>query len=307
MHKALIAIAAIAGLHGGLAVAHSINDKIDVNGLMVGRDYDAQKMKHAGLSCTHDKSLHLRPPQLFVCLGKVSFLGETYTADVDVEQRGGRRVIQTIMLFRNLNDFDGHAIGTSFEDLERKLVAFYGQPDVLRTESPLQPIQYKDSELDYPRNSGEDAWYLPGPVTIMFYESVSDVQPNNPFYIMAADIFFSAKKMGAQFDMPIKHPFPVVLRAPSDGSHTTWTSGDMLVMHELRDVHTYGMKCMITGLPPAQNAKGEYPATLTCVHGFHAIAVPTKQLGDHTHVFLYRGNDLVAEGYVNERKADPSE
>lgn len=289
----------------GAVLTQTTDDKINLHGLIVGDNFDAQKMKHAGLSCESARKEQLSLPSVFACHGKVSLVGEEFTAFADIEQAKGKRIIKMISLDRAMNDFDGHETGISFEDMEKKLVAFYGQPDVLRTESPLQPIQYADRDLAYTRRGGADTWYFPGNITVTYSRSLKDVQSYPPHAVIYAEnIIYYAGKTPAYFNMPINHPFAVTLKA-ANTSHATWADGDTLIMRGASNPQVYGMKCVIHGKPPEPGSKDDYLVTLRCVDGFLSIAVPSPAVSDRTNVFLFKGNDLIANGYVMAHKADP--
>jgi hypothetical protein len=290
----------------GAVLAQSVDAKLNLHGLIVGDKFDSQKMKSAGLSCMSAKKAQQHPPTVLVCVGKVSLVGEDFSAFANVDQVKGKRFINMIMLQHTMNDFEGHYAGISFEDMEQKLIAFFGPPGVLRTESSLQPVQYPDNELAYTRRGGSDTWYVRGNVTVQYEQSVQDVAPDPPHAaIYAATVSYFSEKRPAYFNMPINHPFVVTLTTPSNAAHASWVDGDTLIMRRLDNPQVYGMKCVIQGTPPEPGSKDDHAATLRCDDGFPSIAVPTTDSGDRTKVFLFKGNDLVAGGYVTARKADP--
>lgn len=301
----LLAMAALWMANPGAALAQSLDAKLNLHGLIVGDKFDAQKMKSAGLSCVSASKAQQSPPTVLVCLGKVSLVGEEFSGFVDIDQVKGKRLVAMIMLQHAMNDFDGHYAGISFEGMEQKLVTFFGPPDVLRTESPLQPVQYPDNELAYTRRGGSDTWYVGGN-TVRYEQMLQDVSPDIPHTaIYAATVTYSMEKRSASFNMPINHPFVVMLATASIGSQVSWVDGDNLIMRGRNNPQMYGMKCVIQRKPPEPGSTGNYAAALRCADGFPSIAVPTADSGDRTQVFLFKGNQLVASGYVIARKADP--
>ena len=292
----------------GEAGAQNVDKALTVNGVTIGTALNAAKMKSAGLPCTNSKNkVLLGFGTVALCEGSTSFLGENFHETVFISRNRNQRVIEFVTLCRDMRAENNNIQGISFEELERKLVDFYGMPDVLRTESPLQAIQYGADNV-YGLQSGTNTWYFSKNMSVTYDMLTGHQEEANGPFIPSACVIFYKEKRPAEFDMPKNHFFPVMLKIASKWKNTPLEKGALvrLAFNESIPKTAYAVKCIIADDPPSKGGVDYFETSMLCDDGFQSLANPGNgRLGYKTQIYIFNGKNEVAAGYVNTVKASP--
>jgi uncharacterized protein len=150
---------------------------LEFEGLRLGEVLDDKKARRvlSGFSCRPDKLLSsIEHERVVSCRGSTTFEKQKMDAILDLH---GNHQLASVFLFYDTPYPEEGVISTSVSEMENRLIATYGQPEILRTESAHQPIKYDPKDLiGMPGSSeqfdyGDDQWVFSNGASIVLEPS----------------------------------------------------------------------------------------------------------------------------------------
>lgn len=285
---------------------------LDFKGLQFGQVLDDKKAHEAfqNLDCNSKyakqmaKLMSSIEHQVVVwCEGKTTF--ESQKMDAVVELHGNRRLAEVTLCYDTPYPLEGvNTVPVS--EMEDRLIATYGQPKILRTESRHQPVQYdpKDlSEDSNPLDGGSDEWVFANGASIVLGSCLGHQKEPGGHIFSSEGITFSSDRNVALVTLPAHHAIPIVLTRLSKESENNplWKSDELMTVM----LYAGGKRTCTVGkpIPSITDDRGSrYMTTMTCTD-FVEIGYSPVVPAATTRIHVARGNQLLAVGYIPASKA----
>jgi uncharacterized protein YecT (DUF1311 family) len=284
------------------------NSALIFKDIQLGQILDEKKAREVfeGFAC-RDKNLNkslssIEHRAVVTCTGKVNFEGQEM--DALIELHSGRRLANILLAYDTPYPEEG-VISTSVSEMENRLIATYGQPSILRTESLHQPVQYDSKDLienDDPRDQGGDQWAFADGASINLEPGIGYQKEQGGHIFSKESIWFETGPHGVLVTLPARHAIPVVITnvSPTSGSATLWKSNELMsVMFYEGGKRT----CTVGPLVPSSggNNETEYISTVTCTD-FITVG-DSVESPEFTMISIVRDGRELASGYVPISKA----
>lgn len=259
--------------------------------------------------CHNDKTLdnvlssNGRLP-VFACEGQIMFEHQRMNAVVTVH--AGRRV-SNIMLTYDLPDAEARVRSTSLNELENRLIAAYGEPKILRTQSPHQRVHYKQEYLvdmvHDPSNQGGDLWEFSNGASIVMTPAIIHQEFVGPDIrsIQGEVINFSTDAQGVSVTLPAQHEVPVVFTDLSK----PYSFGQPMEAGELMRVQIGGEEtnCALGKLIHSSiGGMDVYDSTIKCANAID-VGYSTMKWMQPALISLFRSGHKVAFGFIRASQA----
>jgi hypothetical protein len=194
---------------------------------------------------------------------------------------------------------------TSVDEMEDRLIATYGQPDVLRPESKRQPVQYDPKDLlpGNPLNQGSDLWIFAHGASISMGWCAGHQKEPGGHIFDAESITFSDDSVRTSVTLPAHHPIPITWSKLPEGSGSvpSWRPDEVMTVM----VYTGGERTCTVGnpVPSITDDRGtRYSSTMVCTD-FIEIGYSPIAAGAPTRIHVLRNNQVLAVGYIPETQA----
>jgi uncharacterized protein len=283
---------------------------LDFEGLPLGQVLDDKKARKVfkGFACHSDKLMSsIEHQPVVTCEGQTTF--EHQQMDADIELHGNHELAGIMLCYDTPYPEEG-VNSTSVSDMEDRLIATYGKPDILRTESAHQPVKYDPKDLiGLPGSTdqfdqGGDQWVFAHSASVIM-EPCAGHQKVDGGHIFSAEAisFNSDVRRGVLVTFPAHHSIPMVLTKLSDGSGSEqlWKPSELMTVELL----TGGKRTCTVEQPvssPADYGSARYTTAVTCTD-FVQITDSAVMTTMPTRVHIIRGGKVLAVGYIPTSKA----
>jgi uncharacterized protein len=280
---------------------------LDFEGLQIGGVLDEKVARKVfdGFECGGqkqlEKSLSASEHQVVrVCNGKAIFEGQK--VDALIELHKDRRLASLLLTYDT--PYPDEGVNTiSVGDLENRMIKTYGQPDILRTESPHQPVQYDPAdltEMTVTRDQGGDQWLFANDATIVLEPGTGHQNEEGGHIFDSESIWFSSDAHGVLVTLPAHHPIPIVLTKLTEND-AQWKSDELMtVMLIIGGKRT----CTVERPAPsvADSGRPRYLANMSC-SDFVQIGDTADSPINPTQLHIMSDGKELAEGYIPTVKA----
>jgi uncharacterized protein len=274
----------------GIQLGEVLNDK---QAHEVFRDFSCDKQPDKLLSSIKHK-------RVISCRGKLLF--ENQPMDATIELYANRRVGQILLLYDTPYS-EGGVNSTSVSDMENRLIAAYGQPDILRIESTHQPVQIDPKDLlegsdIVATDQGDDQWAFAGGASIVMGPGGRYQKEQYGHIFNTESITFSSDRALVVVTLPAQHPIPVILTkvTPTSGSDLPWKANELMTIQ----LYPGGKRtCRVGALnaPTVGDHDANYTTTITCTD-FVQVTNSVTSPPPVTIVSIVRDGSELAEGYI---------
>jgi uncharacterized protein len=283
---------------------------LEFEGLRLGQMLDDKKARKviSGFSCRPDKLMSsIEHERVVSCSGRANF--EKQEMDAILDLHGNHELASVFLCYDTPYPEEG-VVSTSVSEMENRLIATYGQPEILRTESAHQPIKYGPKDLiGMPGSSeqydyGGDQWVFANGASIIL-ETCAGHQKVEGGHIFSGEAisFNSDARMGVSVTLPGHHPIPIVLTQLfyEPKQELPWKLNELVAVQLFA-----GGKRMCYVTPPTSSASADmgarYIATMTCTD-FVEIGYSVEGPRVPTRVQIFKDGKKLAIGYIPASKA----
>jgi uncharacterized protein len=285
---------------------------LDFKGLQLGQVLDDKKAHEAfqNLECDSKNSKQMAKlmesaehPVVIWCEGKTTF--ENQDMDAVVELYGNRRLAEITMCYDTPYPLEG-VNTTSVSEMEDRLIATYGQPKVLRTESRHQRVKYDPKDLvenGNPLDGGEDEWVFANGASIVLGSCLGHQKEPGGHIFSSESISFSIDRKVAAVTLPAHHAIPIILTklTMESGNNLLWKPDELMTVM----LYVGGKRTCTVGtpIPLVDDDRGSrYMTTMTCTD-FVEIGYSPTASALATRIHVVRGSQLLGVGYIPASKA----
>ena len=237
------------------------------------------------------------------CNGKVIFEDQPMTAAIFLN--AGRRVTNILLYYDTPYPEEG-VNSTSVSEMENRLIATYGQPNILRTESSHQPVQYDIKDLIDGDSSttatdwGADLWAFADGASVIMEPGAGYQKEAGGHYFSTESVTFNSDRKVVPVTLPARHPFPVILMkvALTSGNEVPWKADEKMTVQ----FYPGGKRTCTIGalsLTKLDNRVSNYMTAITCTEfiqvadGDSVMSPPAP-----TVVSIVRDGNELAAGYI---------
>lgn len=233
------------------------------------------------------------------CEGKTRFEGQNM--DAVVELHGNRRLAGIELCYDTPYPEEG-VNSTSVSKMEDRLIALHGMPDVLRTESRHQPIQYDPKDLledSNPLDGGSDQWIFANDASINLGSCLGHQKEPGGHIFEAEEVSFTSLRRLASITLPAHHAIPIILTkiAGQISQGPLWKSDELMTV----EMYAGGKRTCKVGQPiPLSriDSRGtRYESTITCTD-FVEIGYSPAVPADTTTIRVVKNSNVLAVGYI---------
>jgi uncharacterized protein len=232
------------------------------------------------------------------CEGKTTF--EDQEMDAVIELHGSRRLSGINLCYDTPYPLEG-VNSTPVNVMEDRLIATYGQPDILRTESRHQPVQYDPKDLlpnSNPLDGGEDQWIFADGASITLGSCLGHQKESGGHVFSSESISFNSDSRLTSITLPAHHAIPIILTKLSkdSGNNPVWKSDELMTV----EVYAGGKRTCTVGqpIPSIIDDRGtRYMSTMTCTD-FVEIGYSPVFPAATTRIHVIRDNEVLAVGYI---------
>lgn len=283
---------------------------LEFEGLRLGEVLDDKKARQvlSGFSCRPDKLLSsIEHERIVSCRGSTTF--EQQRMDALLELHVNHQLASVFLSYDTPYPEEG-VISTTVSEMENRLIATYGQPDILRTESVHQPIKYDPKDLigmpgsSEQFNYGGDQWMFENGASIVLEPSAGHQKVEGGHIFSAETIIFSTDtRSSVGVTLPAHNPIPIVLTKlfcePKLG--LPWDLNEPMTVQ----LFAGGKRtCFVT--PPTSSASvddgARYVATMSCTD-FVQVNYSVEGPRVPTRVQIFKDSKKLAIGYIPASEA----
>lgn len=281
--------------------------KLDFEGLQIGGVLDEKVARKIfdGFGCGGNKQLEKvlaasEHQVVRICSGKAVFEGQEMAALIELHKD---RSVVSIMLTYDTPYPDEGVNSLSVGDLENRMIKTYGQPDILRTESPHQLVQFDPAdliEMTSARDQGGDQWLFANDATIVLEPGAGHQKVEQGHIFGSESVWFTSDAQTVGVTLPAHHPIPIVL-TKLNGNDALWKSDESLKVL----LFTGGERTCTVDRPvpsAAESGRPRYLANMSC-SDFVEIGDTADSPLNWTELHIMRGDRELAEGYIPTVKA----
>lgn len=288
-----------------------VNDAkpLSFNGIRLGKplnERDARQVfSHFVCAEKPDKLLSsLAHQPVWTCTGQTVFEGQRMSATVNLH---AHRRMDNIMLMYDLPYAAAGIHSFSVSEMEDRLIRTYGLPNIFRTESPKQAIQYKSNDLinsaNDPASMGDDLWAFANGASITLGPGTGYQNTEGGHIFSTEYIDFAAGWNSVSVTLPAQHKIPVILTQiwHQPGPAKLWGAGDSVTVK----FYSGGDRtCKMGELNSAtiDDDIDVYTDTVTCTE-FVEIGDAIGHWVVPTMISIIANGNEVAFGYVPSKKA----
>jgi len=262
----------------------------------------------SGFSCRPDKILSSIDHERAVsCRGSTTF--ERQRMDALLELHGNHQLASFVLSYDTPYPEEG-VISTTVSEMENRLIAIYGQPDILRTESVHQPIKYDPKDLiGMPGSSeqyddGGDQWAFANGASIVL-EPFGGHQKIEGGHIFSTEaITFSIDpRSGVYVTLPAHHPIPIVLTQLlyQPKQESSWKPNELMTVQ----LFVGGKRtCSLTTPSSSASANwgARYLADMSCTD-FVQVVYSAESPQVQTRIQIFKDGRKLAIGYIPASEA----
>jgi hypothetical protein len=249
------------------------------------------------IQCANDKVFsRLNNYETITCRGTTVFAGQKMNAFVEI---GSGRQVKFITLDYDVPNVALGIGGLAVSAMEDRLITAYGLPNILRTESPRQSVQYPVKDLiNGDRNQGADQWAFANGASIVLEPGVGHKDEEGGAIYGTESIMFAAEPMGILLTLPARSAIPVVLETtetPPAGNNL-WETGKTVTV----EFYPGGERTCVIGTLTSSQSSGNrkfYASTLTCTD-FVQIRASAVREERSTKVSIVSDRRALASGFV---------
>lgn len=283
---------------------------LDFEGLQLGQVLDDKRARDIfkGFACRPDKTMSsIEHQSVATCSGQTIF--EDQQMDADIELHGNHQLAGITLCYDT--PFPEEDVNSaSVSEMEDRLIAAYGKPDILRTESVHQSIRYDPKNLiglvgsSDQFDQGGDQWVFAHGATIIMEPCVGHQKVEGGHIFSGESISFNSDvRRSVGVTLPAHHAIPVVLTKLSNesGNAQLWKPDELMTVQLIIG----GKRACAVEQPvssPTDDGSTRYVTAMTCTDFVQIVdsavisAVPTR-------VHIVRNGQVLAAGYIPTSKA----